>query len=191
MKSLGLSLVGLLACGSVSSAAITVQVSPGVDLGNDLVRYDVRLVADLSADKATAWQGEISGPFNNILAGGFLSIPTLDNSAFLGADVGKDTHFMFLNADTLPSEPPLEENLGGGNWRLSAAIGFKPSIQSQDFLLAQVILPEGQTATMTSMTGRANGDLFTTNATIGEVPEPATIGLLGIAGIAILRRKRA
>jgi len=186
MKLCHLALAGLLAGGSAASAAVVVQIGPGTDVGGGLVSYEVHLVADNEDDIVTAWQGSISGPLNNILFAGVLPTPSLDNAAFLGTDASSDSHFMFTNDQLIPIDVPTETDLGGGEWSLSGTFGFKPAVQTEDLLLAQVVLPQGATATMTSKAGRSDGVLFDTNAVI---PEPASIGLVAMAGLLALRRR--
>ena len=187
-----LTVLALLGMVATANADISVEVDPGVNIGGGLMSYTVHLVGNTDAGKATAWDGQFDGVMNQVWAyGGMLQTPTLTgaNAPGGGVDVAADTHFMFYDTELLVAITPQEQpGPGLVNGTLSGAFAFDPSVQSQDLVFAQIILPVGGEAVMSGLAADALGAKYDTDVVI---PEPMTMSLLVLGGLALIRRRRA
>ena len=129
------------------------------------------------------------------------------------ADKAVDTHFNIWGAGAhtnwpqwnASTTPPAENNdfsglatVGGGmagyGTTLSVISAQTPIVT--DLNLAQVALPVGKTALLTGSCADASGEIFTFGLPRGGagggivIPEPATMALLAIGALSLLRRRR-
>ena len=121
-----------------------------------------------------------------------MTTPTLDTADFLGAaDKAKDTHWLLYNGDlTIPSGHTPSETAKA----LTGAFSLAPSIRENSLDLLQIGVTEyckyvdyaikvsqykDGVSLSQDFTGRLHG-----------IPEPGTLALLGLGGLAALRRRR-
>ena len=185
-----LAIIAVLGLATIAQAGVTVVVDNPVDIGGGLQSTLVHLVADSEADMVTAWDGSFNGPMNQIGAfGGALPTPTLTNVAFLTpAEAAADTHFMLADTELLVARAPNESPI-----LLDGAFGIAPESVGLDLVLAQIVTAIADGPYMVEMVGvaaTATGATFGTEALI-PVPEPMTMTLLAIGGLALIRRRRA
>ena len=179
-----LTMIAVLALATVAQADVVVEVDPGVDVGGGLTSYTVRLVGDTEANKATAWDGAFSGPMNQLwLMGGAMTTPTMTNASYLGAEIVKDSHFLLADDELLVARLPNETLI-----KLDGAFAIAPAYQLMNRPLAQIVLAPGEEVVMSGMAADITGAEFDTSVTI---PEPMTMTLLAIGGLALIRRRRA
>ncbi|KKN79458.1 hypothetical protein LCGC14_0340220 [marine sediment metagenome] len=129
------------------------------------------------------------------------STPTLDSTFYATAI---DTHFLVVMADLLIiAELPSEDATLASAEATDAADPFDgfadtdfgtfltgtfvvDAVETLD--LAQIVVPFGETVTLFFfMGGTGGGEIIDTSF---PVPEPATLGLLSLGGLALLRHKR-
>jgi hypothetical protein len=184
MKKVALTMVLVFGLAASAQASLTTVVDPGVDVGGGLVSYTVHLVADTEADMLAAFDGTFSGTLNQVFAfGGALDTPTLDNVSYLPAeDAAKDTHFMLEDDELLVVTDPNETES-----TLNGVFSVAVASRSLDLVIAQIVLAAGDTAELSGLGANAAGDKFDISATI---PEPATLSLLGIGALALIRRRK-
>ena len=146
--------------------------------------YVVSLVSD-TADDPAGYTGVppdgMNGPMNQVLFAGSLPTPTLTFASLL-ADPTQDSHFLLLDTDIIAVTAPNETGsyLGGEFAILVAA-------RSNPLPLALVVIPDGQQVVLTGTAGDAAPNIFPVNLVI---PEPLTLTLLGVGGLALIRRRR-
>ena len=153
--------------------------------------YIASLVSD-TADDPAGYTGVppagMNGPMNQIMAFGALATPTMTNANLIGPPFGEtwqDSHFLLLDTDLLVVTTPSETAtyLGGEFAILVAA-------RSNPLPLALVVIadvPPGQQVVLTGTAGDAGANIFPVNLVI---PEPLTLTLLGVGGLALIRRRR-
>lgn len=159
---ISLVVIGFLCLAGSVQAELWVEIDDGVDLGEGLYSYDVRLVAGQEDDKARAWDGSFNGPMNQIFPWGVVPTPSLTNASYLSDyERAMDTHFLQYDANLMSIESPNESGT-----HLAGAMAFKSEITAMDFSLAQIVVASGQTVTMTGQVADGLGTKFTTQATI-------------------------
>jgi hypothetical protein len=182
MKRITLVLGVMMTLAMAAPADVIVVVDPGVDAGGGLTRYTVHLVANSSADAVVAFDGGFSGPMNQVLFGG-APTPTLDFFSFMTpTEKAQDSHFLFLLAELDQATPPAETSNS-----LTGIFGIKPAFRQTELPFAQIVLADGDSITLTGEVANGAGDAFDVSTVI---PEPATMSLLGLGALAIIRRRR-
>jgi hypothetical protein len=172
-----------LLAAQLSYAGVTVEVEPGVSVGGGLTSYTVNLVADSPTDWVAAFDGGFSGPMSQFKVASILDTPTLTIANALSAgEKSQDSHFLFLDTQLLPETPPAEtaNSLTG-----VFAVNVPDRAESLEF--AQIVLADGDSIALTGEVANGDGDLFDVSTVI---PEPATMSLLGLGALAIIRRRR-
>ena len=146
--------------------------------------YIVSLVSD-TADDPAGYTGGMDGPMNQIMAFGALATPTMTNAGLIGTPFGEphqDSHFLLYDPDLLivvtPNESPVYL---GGEFAIVVAARSNP------LPLALLVLADGQQVHLTGTAGDAAADIFPVDLII---PEPLTLTLLGVGGLALIRRRR-
>jgi hypothetical protein len=159
------------------SPHVSVTIDPGMDVGSGFMSYTVHLVADSDANKVVSFEGSFSGQMRQVWAGSRTTpIPSFfDGNTLPVAKAATDSHFMTNNLITAPI--PKEDNNksiastgeGIGTY-LRGTFGLPPTIQAVDFTLAQIVIPIGQTVTLSGTVANANGEKFPVNSTFPTLP---------------------
>jgi hypothetical protein len=172
-----------LCAASVAQAGVTVEVGPGVDVGPGLTSYTVNLVADSPTDWVAGFDGGFFGAMNQIKYVGVVDTPTLDFADDLSPlDESRDSHFLFLNADLLSETAPAEDTVS-----LTGVFSINPGVRAGTLSLAQIVLADGETVELVGAVGTVGEELLDVSTTI---PEPATMILLGVGAMAMIKRRR-
>ena len=152
--------------------------------------YVVSLVSDTADNPAgfdsTSDPGHgFNGPMNQILAFGSLATATLDFADLIGAPFGlpeQDSHFLLYLADISIAVGPFETStfLGGG---------FSYTVRDLNPLpLALIVIADGGSV---HLTGIASDVAAAVEWPLDlNIPEPLTLTLLGVGGLALIRRRR-
>lgn len=152
----------------------TVGISVRVDnLGSPaagLTAYEVHLVAATADDRLVVFEGRFDGPMNQ-------------------ATGDLDSHFLLPDSDDTMDFIPRSE---GSNWLgadngLRAIIGLGNPLWQMDTAVARLVIPDGEVVVMTAMVACADMDATAISAV---VPEPVSLSLLAVGGLALLRRRR-
>ena len=137
----------MLAFAGVCEAAHQVVIDPPVDVGGGLYSYTVHVDSDSSDIDywMAAWDGRFTGPMNQVWLGGVVPSPTMDVAWLLGADVARDSHFLFRGSDFGHIVAPQETA------EMLSVTGFPAApLRAQEYLLAQIVVPAGQTVVLSS-----------------------------------------
>jgi hypothetical protein len=82
-------------------------------------------------------------------------------------------------------------NTGAGGF-IKGAAGLDPAVQSTIFDLAYIVIPNSDQGTHgTVIVATSTGTPVTVTIPTAVVPEPATLGLAAVAGLGMIRRRRA
>ncbi len=176
-------------CISVAAqAAVTTSFtsSPTVDLAG-YTTYIVTLTSDTG--DLTGFEVSFDGPMNqmNLFDLSTIFIPDIQTTQFAPHPIFDwDSHFLFYESDLIvvpgASESPTHLAAIFAFTGASALIYTGPSVE-----IAQIIIADGNTV---EMTGEVSVGVTIVAFADFTIPEPATISLLAIGGIAMLRRKR-
>jgi hypothetical protein len=182
-------LLAVLSLVGVASAGITVNVSDGVDVGSGLMSYTVNLDAGYQLYGVDV---KFEGPMNQLTSFAEGTTPTMTAASllqYLGKNIAQDTHFLFVDGDIMPVAEP-----GGVSYAPAESAGilsavFVPTggstiLTSWD--LAQIVLPAGMDAVMTLSVSDKLGNM---ESTVAIIPEPATLGLLAMGVVGLLRKR--
>jgi len=138
-------------------------------------------------------------------------IPTAMNdmaaAGFPAEYIIADTHFLMTTGQVVWPGAAATEDLDEtilprdsfdvwhsyGTFLESHPMGFAGTIQASTVQLAQIVIPRGSPKGTVLLTGVAATNLSSNPLNIGviEIPEPATLGLLALGGLAVLRQRRA
>ena len=182
-----LAMVAVVGLATVAQASVTVETERVATI-NGLEVYHVHLVATHD-DQVTAFDGQFTGPLHQVWQfNGVLQTPTLSivDPSYTDEDLAQDSHFMFTDDQLIVVEAPNEDGPDFGTY-LRGIFGILPEATADDLLFAQIVLPAGESAVLEGIAADAEGDKFPLSAVI---PEPATLSLLVLGGLALLRRKR-
>ena len=193
-----LTVVAVLAMATVANAALTVTVSGPVDVGAGLSQY----IVGFSGETINGIDLKFTGPLHQEwvpFMATFFDTPTLDNAAYLSAELlARDTHILFETAAlNTVLYPALEDNptpasgtgtyLGNPNEPVGQRMVFAITSPTDPMDFAQIVMAAGAQCTMNGTVSRADGTEFPINQVI---PEPASLTLLCLGGLALLRRRR-
>lgn len=194
--------LALLAIVGAAQAAVIVNVQPLASPGEGLSAFKVVLVSDTNKIAAVECGGAFTTGFTGALYQnypyGAVTTPLLSSfTGFAGTDIAIDSHFLPA-FDTLvgtPVEDRVANGLGvfpnsfGVGTFLKATGGFTAANQVYSLDLAQIVIPAGESVNynmQVSVQGEAAQVLS------GTIPEPATLALLTLGGVAaLIRRRRA
>jgi hypothetical protein len=208
--------VALLVFGGVAMAdsftvghATVSWVQETTPAGNDA--YTLSLSSTVSSDEAmTALDALIEGPLNQVKTPGGDWTPTLGD----GRDV-EDSHYLIPTLDDTGFFATWEgrtlivvpQALAEDGTSMAAAYGFQPGVYNDNPLTwGRVVVPAGESFDVTLKCADGTGQVWSNEDTVagGElpassynvffgtftVPEPTSLGLLALGGLAVLRRRR-
>lgn len=162
MKTLLILGLGVCVLPGLAAAEQRLVIDPGVDLGGGLFGYTLRFEADSDDEVLAGWDGSFDGPMNQILFAGTVPTPSLEMAGYLSDyDRARDSHFLLYNADLVAAESPSESPS-----LLTMAAGIQVASHTRNFSLAQIVLGEGQTVTMSGHSADPWPNLYVNQATI-------------------------
>jgi hypothetical protein len=201
----------VLAMVSVASAEVSMSVSD--ETVQDFKVITVSFTA--SEGVVAGFDGSLTAcdgsPFYQVWNfNGFAPTP-LAQDALGGAADPLDTHFLLngvLKDDAWPLDEDNDQSIDsstGYGTSLEALFGLSLSDQAATVDLIQVVLPadgavgdvmisdtilDGPCFMIDAGISDAGGSTLNVNSYVGYVPEPATMTLLGLGGLALIRRRR-
>ena len=152
------------------SQGINMYAVPNAEPAPGLESYTIHLVGDTSTRRPLAWSGTITGQLNQYTVtvdGETLTTPWLDYTFMLGADVAKDTHYLFGSSQLLYVLPPTEDGAS-----LFGDMAFLGS-SALDVPLALVVVPAGTPITVTGLAATPSGAGYTFTNYVIPQPAPA------------------
>lgn len=162
MKTLLILGLGVCVLPGLAAAEQRLVIDPGVDLGGGLFGYTLRFEADSDDEVLAGWDGSFDGPMNQILFAGTVPTPSLEMAGYLSDyDRARDSHFLLYNADLVAAESPSESPS-----LLTMGAGIQVASRTRNFSLAQIVLGEGQTVTMSGHSADPWPNLYVNQATI-------------------------
>ena len=164
--------------GSSASAApileITREVYDGLPKYTFVVNHDQNI---------TGFDGGFYGPMNQIWESASKT-PTKDTEG--GGPDPCDTHFLFFDSEIVPNPPPAEDkDASGCGSYLTGVFGITPGAAAANIQIAQIVAWEAGSTISYNFDVSDNNNAFHFE---GSVPEPGTLMLLMLGGLAVLRR---
>ena len=171
----------VLGIASLASAGLTMSAT---DQGGGT--FLIKVVQD--AQNATGSGGEI---YIDYTGGTVANVAYITDYASAPAGVGWNWSISAAGATTVGSNAAIKysgtPNLGAGTPGVGSNVGgFGPVLAYDSTLSLELTILEETTV---NMTGGWDGATLNQSLTIGEIPEPATMVLLGL-GALVLRRKK-
>jgi hypothetical protein len=177
-----IALVAMSASLAHAAPALSILPTDQDGVGNDV--YELYLDTDgLTIEGLDISMGNIVS-ITSLFGGGLPTTPVWnDDIAFIATQTtAADTYLNFPSGD--PTLPAVETEPGDGTLAAAAYIG---QYTGSNIFFGQMVVAPGETATLTGVVGDSDGTLYDVGTT---VPEPASLSLLGLGGLAILRRRR-
>ncbi len=194
-----ISLVAMLAAAAVAQGTLTYStVVLSSAPGGDTTKETYGLVfSEDNGDFPIGFEIHIGGPVHNINPFG---VPTIfgDNNAAIvgtGGDPLGDTQFPYLTVGVnqeVSAAPDSYENGGlGGSW--SFLYGLANPLAGPTVTAAQVCIDDGASVPFSATVIEYDPIMDQWSATLnisGVIPEPATLSLLALGGLALIRRRK-
>lgn len=196
MKFAGVCVIGLLALATAANGQVMVDVQDMGSVGVGLTAYKV----SFSGLEVGAIDVGFNGPMNQEwipFMATHLETPTMDNAGLL-VDETVDSHILLETADMISVlYPALEDNptppVGTGSYLANPndpvagrmVFGIVETSRSDPLEFAWIVVPDGQSVQMTGFAGVSGVD-YPVSA---NIPEPATLCLLALGGLALMRRR--
>ena len=197
-------IVLIVALAASAQAEVIVEVTP-LDaftvLGGPAHNFEVALVASETADIVTAIDLAFTGPVYQIgleFRDNIITTPTeTDATNTLVTPIIRDSHFLptFVAAVTAPNETNTGQfgpNAFGdteGLGALQATTGLAAVSQMLRLVLANIVLLDGQSAQIVGAVSNPLGAKTNLDEDIGPIPEPASMVLLAVGAMGLLRRR--
>ena len=196
-------MIAVLAISAVANAAVSLSIVTSVVAPKSVgyEAWDIHIVADTAAEAATATNFSVTGPCIKQVQpsdgfGGWIKTPCLPDYTVGAGAYKDDSHFSLVADDMLTVTAPDSDSdhsagaFGTGTY-LTGEFGIKPAAVATDLLLARIV-------TCGTCPGVLSVDIDVADAggsetsLEGEIPcpEPATMALLGVGAVALIRRRR-
>lgn len=157
MRITNLACLAVLCMATMANAGINLVVGPGVLVDDNLKSYTVSLQGT-GTDYPVEVDCTFTGYLNQIMVADVMPTPTLSIASFLSAaNLAKDTHFSFMNADVESTRTPSETAT-----TLDGAFTF-PQSTNLNKVLAQIVVPSGLQVRITGTAANAAGQEFDLN----------------------------
>ncbi len=187
----GIATIVVLALAALANAEMVVHLD---NMGSPLPEHTAYKLW-FSGEQLTSLRGRFEGPMNQVWFAYALPTPMLETANFLGADIEKDSHLLFLADELIPIRTPAEDGPGTGSWLSNTdntkdfVFGIKGDFQSDPRDIAWIVVPDGQIVV-------ANLSVTSVQAPTARwlpeivIPEPVTVALLGLGAAALVSRRR-
>lgn len=185
----GIAAAAVLAPAALAPAAVSVNVTsaPTTDMPN-FTTYTLQLVSD-SGDIAAVDFGSSTfgffGPMNQVNPSGAETVFS-DFNAFFGVAVDQDSQFLVTSSDVIVVSNPAARSESASD--LQAAFDLPPADQVPTFDLAQIVVPNDGVVSYSGNVAAGGQDFLVSGAL--AIPEPGTLALLGLGGLAMATRRR-
>lgn len=200
--------VAVLAMASFASGAVVVNVT---NLGSPLpgyTAYQVDFEADAQAERVTAFQGRFDGVMHQVWPWVGFPLNMHFETVTDGVAAGTDSTLLLKAADLVAVAAPHEEPpplpagvLGEGDttWIANDAVtpmGFSVQLtaytDAADLVLefAYLVVPDGDAVVLTGEISKEGQGTQVFDLPQTNIPEPLTLSLIGLGGLALLRRRR-
>ena len=161
------------------SVGISVRVDVLGAPAPGLTAYEVHLVAATADDRLAVFEGRFDGPMNHGAGAA--------DSYFLLPDLTDTGNWLTIDLVARSDDGPGIGSWLGGEGGTRSVIAMSSYLWQMDQAVARIVIPDGGQVVMTSMVAVADGDYTAVSAI---VPEPVSLSLLAVGGLALLRRRR-
>jgi len=110
-----------------------------------------------------------------------------------GATIGTPSETNLLTGSPIANTDIAGYGVGGGPAiDLWGNFGILPAFQSTSINVAYLVLQDFTTVTLSGLAtaGQTGGDVFTLSGSVVAIPEPASLSLLGLAALALMRSRK-
>ncbi len=170
---------------------LSLQVDPGVDVGDGLQAYTVRAVASSEPYALGVFDSRFDGPMHQIWGSGSSETPTMDEvRALLSSyEEARDTHLLLSSDEAFFVWDAHEDGPGIGSWLagdpLDPLAGWVLVSQRRtDLPFAQVVVPDGETVILSGIYLSASNDhQYSLETMIGQPAHPGDANVDGTVNV--------